>query len=1121
MIKMTRLRLINWHNFQDNTIDFKNITYLLGLNAVGKTTIMDAIRYCLTTNKEFNTAGNKKSGRTLLGSVHQKQRAEDSYLRPGHTVSYIGIEFLDENIKKTFVITVRVESETAKQDLKGVYQDWYITKQGYSLDDIPFLTHGKSGKRPTSREAFKLENKGMDRASNQADARRRICRMLGIGEADSPIGKKFNEVFHMGTSLEDIKDIREFIYTYILPEPEVNIDFLQKDMRELERLQEILQEAQDRELLLAEINKKIIEAKTYLSKVKINEMLVAYADYRDNAEKQEEKKLLITRWSASIDIATEKLNDLSEKERHASNLLYEARRAAENNTENKEMLSLERENAENQREYERLKSEAAIFKDILQKLSSLKKKLNNIGFLCDWTIGGDLPETTSDGYISDEYTSDEYASDEYITGIKKAAEVLVNLEEVIKNHDAHIRTGIAELSNRAKECENKIKSLTAGVMCYPKEAVFVRDRINEELEERSKNADAKLLCELLYMTDDAWQDAVESYLNTQRFNIIVAPENYLIAKKVFISLGDKVKGIGLIDTRNIVNSRHDNESAGYLADKVESENVYAKRYAQYVMRDVVCCDSADTLEQHKKSVTKDRLRFQNFCLQRMGKREHFIGVDAIEKQLISTKKELVGIQRQLNESISEKKSFDAVYGEYNRFTAGNNFTLLEKYADSGRLAESMGIRISEINAKIDEFKKNPILLAMYDRVSECEKNVADIQSEITDIKAKKQNLETSVKTASLELNELYAAIGELKSTYEKISEEYPEYVSDVEKKFLHERKTKKAATIAYNFNNQVTKDSIAFNNYLNQQLIPLQQKYTATYTCDYPEGIEGADRYQQEYLSLQNIELERHKEELTQAQIRCKDRFRKEVLFRMKDDILRAKQQFRQINRVMENLEYGEESYRFGIDKSKDRELGIFYDIIMDKDNQQIDQDNEIMAYLAEANKSEVFESQIEDFMSRIMMDVEEHAKENLTGKRSGAKSMGMYVDYRTYLDYDIIVKNSVTGIEVALSKVSGEGSGGENQAPFYVAICASLLQIYEQNPDGCMRLILLDEAFNNMTSDRIRPMMNMFKKLNLQLVLIATTEKAGSIFPYCDIIYSIVKSGNQNAIQTFDLSTS
>lgn len=1102
MIRMTRLHLINWHNFQDDIIDFKNITYLLGVNAVGKTTIMDAIRYCLTTNKDFNTAGNKKSGRTLLGSVHQKQRAEDSYLRPGHTVSYIGIEFLDENINKNFVITVRVESETPKQDLKGVYQDWYITKPGYSLEDIPFFTQVKGGRKPTSRDAFKLENKGMDRASNQADARRRICRMLGIGEADSPIGKKFNEVFHMGTSLEDIKDIREFIYTYILPEPEVNIDFLQKDMRELERLQEILQEAQDREVLLAEINERIIEAKARLFKVKVNEILVAYANYQGNVEEQQEKKRLISEWTASIDILTDKLVELSEKERKASDLLYEARRAAEDNTENKEMLSLEQENKENEKEYERLKNEAAIFTEISEKLLSLKKKLNRIGFSCVLNLGDETLEKNVD---------------ERILEIKKAAGILADLEEIIKNHDAKIRTEITTLSNKAKLLEDKIKSLEAGVMCYPEEATFVRNKINEELGEQSKKADAKLLCELLYMTDDSWQDAVESYLNTQRFNIIVAPDNYLVAKKVFISLGDKVKGIGLIDTRKIGDIHYCEDGVSFLGDKVESENIYAKRYARFVMRDVVCCETPDSLEQHQKSVIKDRLRFQNFCLQRMGKKEHFIGVDAIEKQLISARKELVSIQKQLNEMDDEKKSFDEMYGEYNKFTAGNNFAFLEKYIDSGRQAKAIGIRIDEINTQILEFKKNPILLAMYDRVSECEKSVVEIQGEITDIKAKKQNLETGVKEAEQEIAKLETTIDELKMAYENIVREYPEHASDVEKKYQDERRTKKASSIAYNFGNRATQDTIAFDNYLNQQLIPLQQKYTATYTCDYPEGIDGASRYQQEYLSLQNIELERHKEELAQAQVRCKDRFRKEVLFRMKDDILRARQQFKQINRVMENLEYGEECYRFGIDKSKDKELGIFYDIIMDKDNQQIDQDNEIMAFLAEANKSEIFESQIEDFMSRIMMDVEEHAKENLTGTRSGAKSMGMYVDYRTYLDYDIIVKNSVTDIEVPLSKVSGEGSGGENQAPFYVAICASLLQIYEQNPDGCMRLILLDEAFNNMTSDRIEPMMNMFKKLNLQLVLIATAEKATSILPYCDITYSIVKSGNRNAIRSFE----
>jgi predicted ATP-dependent endonuclease of OLD family len=51
MIRMTRVRLVNWHNFTDSILDIKMITYLIGVNAVGKTTIMDAVRYCLTTNK--------------------------------------------------------------------------------------------------------------------------------------------------------------------------------------------------------------------------------------------------------------------------------------------------------------------------------------------------------------------------------------------------------------------------------------------------------------------------------------------------------------------------------------------------------------------------------------------------------------------------------------------------------------------------------------------------------------------------------------------------------------------------------------------------------------------------------------------------------------------------------------------------------------------------------------------------------------------------------------------------------------------------------------------------------------------------------------------------------------
>ena len=127
---------------------------------------------------------------------------------------------------------------------------------------------------------------------------------------------------------------------------------------------------------------------------------------------------------------------------------------------------------------------------------------------------------------------------------------------------------------------------------------------------------------------------------------------------------------------------------------------------------------------------------------------------------------------------------------------------------------------------------------------------------------------------------------------------------------------------------------------------------------------------------------------------------------------------------------------------------------------------------------------------------------------------------YRQYLDYDIIITNTKTGESVPLSKVSQDSSGGENQAPFYIAICASLLQIYQKCENG-IRLVLLDEAFSKMTSDRIKPMMKMFRQMDLQVLLITTVEKASAIQPMCDVTYSIVKSGSRNSIAPFYLEVS
>ena len=67
MILLSRLRLINWHNFADDLLDIQQITYLIGVNGVGKTTILDALRYCMPLSCAGQTYPEKTAGRTNTG----------------------------------------------------------------------------------------------------------------------------------------------------------------------------------------------------------------------------------------------------------------------------------------------------------------------------------------------------------------------------------------------------------------------------------------------------------------------------------------------------------------------------------------------------------------------------------------------------------------------------------------------------------------------------------------------------------------------------------------------------------------------------------------------------------------------------------------------------------------------------------------------------------------------------------------------------------------------------------------------------------------------------------------------------------------------------------------------
>ena len=588
MIELKRLKLINWHNFENTTFDCARLTYMIGVNAVGKTTILDAIRYCLTTNRNFNALGNKKSGRTLQGSVHAKQRGENAYRRPGRTVAYIGAEFWDSVKRTPFVIAVRVESEGPMQELHPGDQTWYISEDGITLEKLPFLDPRTGA--PSAREDFKPAVGRLSYTRSPSEARDRICRALGIGRASSPLGKKFNEVFQMGTSMDEIPNFREFLYQYILPQPELDLDALQGDRVELENLHAVLAEAQTRAAALEQIVEYGREAASRETDALVNRGAALLA--RAEADAGEDAV-----WQGHLDAGRRQLAERNAAYEAAKNAEAEARRAylaahgaASASGEGRALDAMTEELARRKTALDAAARKVAALEQTADAVTNLLTVLARSGFGVEkalWPVA---------------LTAEQ---------LPALTEALDRLEKPLEEQYFAARQNAADLARAQEEKRAELDAVSGGKWVYPHgdAATRVCDAVNAELKSRGMTPDAKIFCELLNVADESWQDCVEACLGDRRFDILVPPNHYAAAKSAFVALGETVGPISLLDTPGIrtANRRAETRPADSLAAQVESENPLAAQYADTILRRIVCCETPDTLEHFPDSATRDQI----------------------------------------------------------------------------------------------------------------------------------------------------------------------------------------------------------------------------------------------------------------------------------------------------------------------------------------------------------------------------------------------------------------------------------------------------------------------------------------------------------------------------------
>ena len=242
MKKLMRVKLINWHRFTDTIIDFEKSTLISGENGAGKSTLLDAIQFVITCSTNyFNKAAHENGKRKLTGYVRCKTGRENRpYERTGEISAHVALEFYEEEKHKYFIIGAVIDSSSEGQEKTVRY-----LIDGVRLENELFY----NGKVPKSISQFRTSNSKRIRqwCTTDKEAKAMVKNRLGR------IEDKFFRLIPKALAFRPINDIKDFVYSYVLDEKEVNIDILRENVRTYQDLQKTLENIKIRLARLEEV----------------------------------------------------------------------------------------------------------------------------------------------------------------------------------------------------------------------------------------------------------------------------------------------------------------------------------------------------------------------------------------------------------------------------------------------------------------------------------------------------------------------------------------------------------------------------------------------------------------------------------------------------------------------------------------------------------------------------------------------------------------------------------------------------------------------------------------------------------------------------------------------------
>lgn len=1055
MKTLKRVKLINWHRFTNTTIEFGASTLLSGENGAGKSTLLDAIQFVITCSTNyFNKAAHENGKRKLTGYIRCKTGKENKpYERTGEISAHVALEFYEDSKKQYFVVGAVIDSASEGQE----------TTVRYLMDNTRFTEDMFfQGKTPRSITQFRSVNSGKIKmwCKTGLEAKKMIKTRFGR------IEDKFFTLIPKALAFRPIDDIKDFVYSYVLDEKEVNIDILRENVRTYQELEKTLDSVKRRIAKLAIIEEYHDQVVDGLEKDKMYDYFLERAEtdilgerFTRTKSQMEMEKYRLEQQEKKVQVA---LDEKNEKQQIRDALMAELAKDEDFlalDGQKKELQKLQAALQEQAQERKKLLSSVRVSRDQVIKLLEVK----------------DVDPCVKEygGMLENPEAQEDIAEVKHLT--RKVIAYKKQMYDKVQLKSAQVQVKMNDTKAMRLELDKKIEQLKQKKLTYPEDVVRVRQAIQEEFSRIGRNSEPRILCELLEVTDEQWRNAVEGYLNTQRFYILVEPESFDIALGIYDKLrkAKKAYGVGLINTRKL--EKYDEAPEGTLATVVSSPNQYASRFVNMVLGKVQMCEHYSDLKNYTISITKECMKYQNHVASAIKPaifETPFIGQNAVRVQLQQALKE----REQISEEISKlEKQIDELTYVMEPLSVDSDIDIQYRLDVLGRI-RNIQAGIDKCKVNIATLEKNSTVIQKQIQLQALENLISELDMQLRKWNQETGRYEQKIEDYKMEMERLQteqamkqAAVAELGAA---AGDTLPAWNSD------YERQTKDKTFDQFRDNFARRKKANATTtDHARTNMVNVMVSYKTEHDFGAAPSMEGYPDFADVYERLRTSELLSYEEKVQSARGAAEEEFREQFLSKLQENMKQAQSEFKELNKALKDIVFSNEKYEFLYLPSK--RYRQYYEMIMDDFNAM--QGESIFSGLFHETHKEV----IDELFEKLALDNE-----------NSAQALDEFTDYRTYMDYDIKIVHSDNSYSY-YSKVCEEKSGGETQTPFYVTVAASFVQLYGNNIGGeAIGLIMFDEAFNNMDDERIGGVLEFLRRLPLQIIIAAPPDKIQYISP-------------------------